>query len=276
MTDRELMQQALEALEAKGDAWIVLERKAKAAIREALAEQPAQQQEPVRVPVADNTYNYAKSLAEAIFKQHFASDEHYSSGRIVWGVNDTVIGILTQIDNMVADMVRRPAQVDGDTIVQTFTGLPRRKLRDLLSGGWEVNGVCFQRIETDGTVRRGAATTGGMVLWWNAEQPAQQEPVAFLANGTRFKISYDSRQSGGQIHGIPPELGGRWVAFVAADDDCHLKLTSPQAQRKPLTLGQKQRLWSSVGDKPTLKDRVNAYGTAIEAAHGIGEKPDAA
>ena len=70
----------------------------------------AQQQEPVRVPVTDNTYNYAKSLAEAIFKQHFASDEHYSSGRIVWGVNDTVIGILTQIDNMVADMVRKPAQ----------------------------------------------------------------------------------------------------------------------------------------------------------------------
>jgi hypothetical protein len=62
----------------------------------------------------------------------------------------------------------------------------------------------------------------------------QQEPVAFLANGTRFKISYDSRQSGGQIHGIPPELGGRWVAFVAADDDCHLKLTSPPAQQEPV------------------------------------------
>ena len=42
----EAMKLALEALEAKGDAWIVLERKAKAAIREALAEQPAQQ-EPV-------------------------------------------------------------------------------------------------------------------------------------------------------------------------------------------------------------------------------------
>ena len=69
-------------------------------------EQPEQE----RVPVTDNTYNYAKTLAEAIFKQHFASDEHYASGRIVWGVNDTVIGILTQIDNMVADMVRKPAQ----------------------------------------------------------------------------------------------------------------------------------------------------------------------
>ena len=72
------------------------------------AEQRLQKQEPVAV--TDNTYNYAKSLAEAIFKRHFASDKHYASGRIVWGVNDTVIGILTQIDNMVADMVRRPAQ----------------------------------------------------------------------------------------------------------------------------------------------------------------------
>jgi hypothetical protein len=62
-----------------------------------------------------------------------------------------------------------------------------------------------------------------------AAQPPVQ-PVAFLANGTRFKISYDSRQSGGQIHGIPPELGGRWVAFVAAEDDCHLKLATPPAQ----------------------------------------------
>lgn len=69
-------------------------------------EREAEQQNPV--PVTDNTYGYAKSLAEAIFKQHYASDEHYASGRIVWGVNDTVIGILTQIDNMVADMVRKP------------------------------------------------------------------------------------------------------------------------------------------------------------------------
>ena len=39
MTDREVMRLALEALEAKGDAWIVLERKAREALRQAL-EQP--------------------------------------------------------------------------------------------------------------------------------------------------------------------------------------------------------------------------------------------
>lgn len=75
-------------------------------------------------------------------------------------------------------LAEQPAQQQaGEPITQTFTGLPGRKLRDLLSAGWWVNGVCFQRTEEDGTVRRGAITTGGMVLWWN--QPAQQqEPVA--------------------------------------------------------------------------------------------------
>jgi hypothetical protein len=79
-----------------------------------------------------------------------------------------------------------------------------------------------------------------------------QEPVAFLANGTRFKISYDSRQSGGQIHGIPPELGGRWVAFVAADDDCHLKLTTPPAA---------QRQWVGLTDEdmPDIRAGDHAF-----------------
>ena len=73
-------------------------------------------------------------------------------------------------------LAEQPAQQQaGEPITQTFTGLPGRKLRDLLSAGWWVSGVCFQRTEEDGTVRRGAITTGGMVLWWNTEQPAQQE-----------------------------------------------------------------------------------------------------
>jgi hypothetical protein len=60
----------------------------------------------------DHTYGYAKELAETMFKQHFASDEHYASRRVVWSVNDTVIGILTQIDNMVSGMVRKPEQAE--------------------------------------------------------------------------------------------------------------------------------------------------------------------
>jgi len=113
-------------------------------------------------------------------------------------------------------------------------------------------------------------------------EPAQQEPVAFLANGTRFKISYDSRQSGGQIHGIPPELGGRWVAFVAADDDCHLKFTSPPAQRKPLTVNELWRVFTRSGLSQfhhrdgvveyKYEKCIEEFARAIEAAHQIGVK----
>ena len=105
----------------------------------------AQTQEPV--PVTDNTYGYAKFLAEAIFKQHFSSDEHYASGRIVWGVNDTVIGILTQIDNMVADMVRRPAQPE-DTVQRlialvraqqvTIDKLEAQPEQEPINDGWQI------------------------------------------------------------------------------------------------------------------------------------------
>ena len=80
---------------------------------------------------------------------------------------------------------------------------------------------------------------------------AEQEPMAWISTGPARMIHWTSDK---------PAYGDDWVPLYAAPP-----------QRKPLTLGQKQRLWSSVGDKPTLKDRVNAYGLAIEAAHGIKE-----
>ena len=78
-----------------------------------------------------------------------------------------------------------------------------------------------------------------------------QEPLAWISTGPASMIHWTSDK---------PAYGDDWVPLY----------TTPP-QRKPLTLGQKQRLWSSVGDKPTLKNRVNAYGLAIEAAHGIKE-----
>lgn len=125
MNHIEAMKQALDALElsapvqcGQSDALyeqeLMRHRAAKSTLRQAI-EQAEQ----------DHTYGYAKGLAEAIFKQHFASDEHYASGRIVWGVNDTVIGILTQIDNMVADMVRKPQQAEQGQPAALFDWLPK-------------------------------------------------------------------------------------------------------------------------------------------------------
>jgi hypothetical protein len=62
-------------------------------------------------PAQDNTYGYAKSLAESLFKKHYAHEEPYASGSVVWEVSDTTIGVLTQIDNMVCTLVHQPAPV---------------------------------------------------------------------------------------------------------------------------------------------------------------------
>ena len=52
------------------------------------------------------TYREAVDLATALFKKHFANDEHYASGRVVWEVCDSTSGVISQIDNMVSTLVR--------------------------------------------------------------------------------------------------------------------------------------------------------------------------
>lgn len=56
----------------------------------------------------DETYQEAKRLAEWLFKTHYASEEDYASGRVVWEVLDTTQGVLSQIDNMVCRLVKPP------------------------------------------------------------------------------------------------------------------------------------------------------------------------
>ena len=48
-------------------------------------------------------------------------------------------------------------------------------------------------------------------------QPASQ----YLCNATRFKVAV--RNGEAMLPCLPDELGGRWVALVAAEDDCHLR-----------------------------------------------------
>lgn len=143
----------------------------------------------------------------------------------------------------------KPAQQDSETITQNFTGLPKRKLRDLLSAGWQINGVCFQRTEEDGTVRRGAATTGGMVLWWNTEQTAQQR---------------EPQQDSG--------LTNRYTASTVAKLDS--RKPEQLAQRKPLTFSKlcdiEYEITHRDGDFSILK-----FARAIEAAHGITGEEEA-
>lgn len=106
--------------------------------------------------IANNT----KSLA----------DSHTLNGIIT----DTEVQATVESDTDLVAHLRAAAlpwdQRQGNRhIVQTFDGLPMRKLNVLLADGWNVNGVSIERTRGDGLVSRGAVTTGGMVLWWNQE-----------------------------------------------------------------------------------------------------------
>lgn len=73
-----------------------------------LAAAPAQQ---AGAPASsiDPAFSYASSLATALFKQHYAGDPDYASGKVAWELCDTTAGILTQIDNMVSGLVKPAA-----------------------------------------------------------------------------------------------------------------------------------------------------------------------
>lgn len=77
---------------------------------------PAGQQDRGEAP--DAAYSYAAQLATSLFKKHFAGDEDYVSGRVVWGLSDTTVGVLTQIDNMVSGLSCAPVTAGEATAAQ--------------------------------------------------------------------------------------------------------------------------------------------------------------
>ena len=99
------MKDALAMLEADDN----LRQAIKQTEFDAQSELDDQNRTPPTAPAVDNAYGYAKQLAESLFKTHFASEDDYASGRIVWEVQDTTLGVLTQIDNMVCGLVKARA-----------------------------------------------------------------------------------------------------------------------------------------------------------------------
>lgn len=73
-----------------------------------------------RVPVAspaDSAYREAVDLATSLFKKHYAHEDHYASGKVVWGPCDTTAGVISQIDNMVTGLSRTPPVGAGGAVV---------------------------------------------------------------------------------------------------------------------------------------------------------------
>ena len=112
-----------------------------------------------------------------------------------------------------------------------------------------------------------------------APQPAQDVPevgfgnipTKFLANGTRFKLSFDTRGKVSSLWNFMDELDGRWVALVAAEDDCHLQSAQPVAQ--PLSDARIEDVYRHIPDfhQWTFSRAMMKFARAIEASHGIRE-----
>ena len=54
----------------------------------------------------DPANSAACNLATALFKKHFAHLPDFASGQAVWSLCDSTAGVISQIDNMVAGLVR--------------------------------------------------------------------------------------------------------------------------------------------------------------------------
>jgi len=86
---------------------------------------------PPVAPVQDElAYREAVSLATWLFKKHFAHEEHYASGRVVWEPCDTTAGVISQIDNMVCGLVQPAATVKESLTVQPAAQRPWVGLTD--------------------------------------------------------------------------------------------------------------------------------------------------
>ena len=88
------------------------------------------------------------------------------------------------------------------------------------------------------------------------EQPAQQEPVAWICEGSSSDEKHAIDYWPGDIEDIP--IGTKLY-------------TSPPAQRKPLTDEQIEDIWADCPADWDDKINVLTLARAIEAAHGIKE-----
>lgn len=122
----------------------------------------------------DLAFQYASSLATAIFEKHFATDPDYTSGGAKWELCDSTAGILTQIDNMVSALVKPAAQTQ-EAGWQPIETVPKNGPRVLC---WSWRGCAIFR--PDDFAYPGASGLDGYTYW----MPLPKPPDALAAQTT--------------------------------------------------------------------------------------------
>ena len=94
-------------------------------------------------------------------------------------------------------------------------------------------------------------------------RPASQ----YLCSGTPFKVAV--RNGDAMLPYLPDELGGRWVALVAAEDDCHLRAQPDHSELVSAARAVVERwdtpLWK---DAPATAGFINRLRDALPPAIG--------
>ena len=83
------------------------------------------------------------------------------------------------------------------------------------------------------------------------------QPVDYLCDGARFKLSFDEKGKTHMLSGFKAELQGQWVALVDATDNRHMKAVAP--------VTAPQREWVELEDDEVteIADRcIDVFGLA--------------
>ena len=140
-------------------------------------------------------YREAAQLAKWLFKTHYAQEEHYASGRVVWGLCDTTAGVISQIDNMVCKLVL-PKELEQEPMAHSviagalfdFMGwLTSRKERLVLSSADEAS-PAVDAIR-DFAKMRGMSLDDAKVQDWNTTPP--QRTWVHLTNQEHEEIAIE-------------------------------------------------------------------------------------
>ena len=171
-----------------------------------------------------------------------------------WDGEDVPIEWLRHFVDGLGRQAAQQAAEPNAVLVEGFSQVALRKLNDLREKGYAVNGVSIATNTPDGKTEHGAVTTGGMVLWWPAQQAA--EPVAWISEVRCVGPEYGKKRYGAlPIQSLQP-------GYYA-----HTPLYASPRPSKPLTDEQitegRRGAWGDVMDPFTAGVRF------AEAAHGI-------
>lgn len=184
-------------------------------------------------------------------------------------------------------LAEQQAAEPNAVLVEGFSQVALRKLNDLREKGYAINGVSIATISEAGETNRGAVTTGGMVLWWPAQQATgpmttvRSDAVNLARNmlevrdckgitshGVRvlYEAVMQMHEHSVQQAAEPVEWPHKWGCRANAFGECNMGCTVQQPTQQPLTDEQIKALASALEAKG---DTLRQFARAIEAAHGI-------